>query len=56
MFLRKAGRLSEIVVKEEVFDLANMIEKQYVIQLVETLKFAIIVNRVIASTIETWHT
>ena len=52
--LRKAGQPSKIVVDEEVFGLADIIENQYVIRLAETPKPAI-VNRVKAPTIETWH-
>ena len=52
--LRKAGQPSEIVVDEEVFGLADIIENQYVIRLAETPKPAT-VNRVTAPTIETWH-
>ncbi len=52
--MRKAGQPSEIVVDKEVFDLADIIENQYVIRLAETRKPAI-VNRVTAPTIEIWH-
>ena len=54
MFLRKARRPSEIVIDEEVFGLADMIENQYFIRLAETSKHAT-VNRVIAPNIETWQ-
>ncbi len=54
MFFRKAGQPSEIVIDEEVFGLADIIKNQYLIQLAEILKPAII-NRVTALTIEIWH-
>ena len=53
--LRKAGQPLEIIVNEEVFCLANIIENLFVIRLAEIPKPAI-VNRVTAPTIETWHT
>ncbi len=55
VFLRKAGQPSEIIVDEEVFGLADIIENQYLIRLAETQKPAT-VNRVTAPTIEIWHT
>ena len=54
VFLRKAGQPSEIVVDDEVFGLADIIENQYVIRLAENPKPAT-VNRVTAPTIDTWH-
>ena len=54
VFLRKAGQSFEIVVDNELFSLADIIENQYVIWLVENPKPAI-VNQVAAPTIETWH-
>lgn len=54
VFLRKASQPSKIIVDEEVFGLANIIENQYVIWLVDTPK-PTIVNRITALTIETWH-
>lgn len=40
IFLRKAGQPSKIIIDEEIFDLADIIENQYVIWLTETLKSA----------------
>ena len=42
VFLKKAGQLSKIVIDEEVFNLADIIENQYFIQLVDILKPAIV--------------
>ena len=52
MFLRKASQPSEIDVDDKVFGLADIIENQYVIWLVEHPKPAI-VSRVTVPTIET---
>ncbi len=54
VFLRKAVQPSEIVVDEEVYCLADIIENQYVIWLAEIPKPAT-VNRVTALTIDTWY-
>ncbi len=54
VLFRKAGQPSEIVVDEEVFGLADIIENEYVARLAEIPKPAI-VNRVIAPTIATWQ-
>lgn len=54
VFWRKVGWPSKIIVNKKVFDLANMIKNQYVIQLAEKSK-PVIVNQVIALTIKTQH-
>lgn len=54
VFLKKAGQLWEIVVDDEVFDLADIIENQYIIWLTENLKL-VTVNQVTFLIIETWH-
>lgn len=42
IFLKKNGLLFEIIADNKVFELANIIENQYVIQLAKSSKFAII--------------
>ncbi len=54
MFLRKATQPSEIVIDEEVFGLADIIENQYVIRLADIPK-PTRVNQVSAPTIKLWH-
>lgn len=54
MYLKKASKPSGILIDEDVFGLADIIENQYVIKLATTLKLAT-VNRVTALTIKIWH-
>lgn len=55
IYLKKASQLLEIVIDKKIFDLANIIENQYIIRLIEIPKLAI-VNQVIALIIKTQHT
>lgn len=54
IFLRKASQSFQLIIDDELFRLTNMIENQYIIQLVESSKLATI-NQVTALTIKTLH-